>query len=130
MHTYIPICITAPAQGAGEARRRLAGWRQGLRPRRRDIFSVDLKSSPHVLRGIRPIPKCGGNTRRGTKDEVYKYIIVYYIIAYDQELLHYSRLREAGTPAIMEKPYFCGAELIYRNDEMGPQSRNFALSVG
>jgi processing peptidase subunit beta len=27
---------------------------------------------------------------------------------------------KAGTPAPMEKPYFCGAELIYRNDEMGP----------
>mmetsp|Transcript_37881 Transcript_37881/g.56594 ORF Transcript_37881/g.56594 Transcript_37881/m.56594 type:complete len:466 (-) Transcript_37881:115-1512(-) len=28
---------------------------------------------------------------------------------------------KAGLPrAISEKPYFCGAELIYRNDEMGP----------
>lgn len=26
-----------------------------------------------------------------------------------------------GTPALgLEKPYFCGAELLYRNDEMGP----------
>merc|ERR1719478_1623711 len=32
-----------------------------------------------------------------------------------------------SAPAPYEKPYFCGAELIYRNDEMGPTAY---LSVG
>merc|ERR1712094_134116 len=30
-------------------------------------------------------------------------------------------------PAVADKPYFCGAELIYRNDEMGPTAY---MSVG
>jgi processing peptidase subunit beta len=35
---------------------------------------------------------------------------------------------KAGTPQVgQEKPYFCGAELIYRNDEMGPTAY---VSVG
>merc|ERR1719171_1144750 len=35
---------------------------------------------------------------------------------------------KAGTPTIYDsKPYFCGAELIYRNDEMGPTAY---VSVG
>mmetsp|Transcript_67857 Transcript_67857/g.147858 ORF Transcript_67857/g.147858 Transcript_67857/m.147858 type:complete len:468 (-) Transcript_67857:116-1519(-) len=35
---------------------------------------------------------------------------------------------KAGTPPpVAEKPYFCGAELVYRNDEMGPLAY---ISVG
>lgn len=36
-------------------------------------------------------------------------------------------LRAAPTPTYGHKPYFCGAELIYRNDEMGPTAY---VSVG
>merc|ERR1712032_1395800 len=35
---------------------------------------------------------------------------------------------KSGTPVeVATKPYFCGAELIYRNDEMGPTAH---ISVG
>merc|ERR1719238_2639328 len=36
-------------------------------------------------------------------------------------------VKAGAAPAPWEKPYFCGAELIYRNDEMGPTAY---VSVG
>merc|ERR1719238_2472180 len=36
-------------------------------------------------------------------------------------------VKAGAAPAPWEKPYFCGAELIYRNDEMGPTAY---ISVG
>eukprot|EP00811_Abedinium_folium_P036551 NODE_9250_length_1436_cov_18.935065.p1 GENE.NODE_9250_length_1436_cov_18.935065~~NODE_9250_length_1436_cov_18.935065.p1 ORF type:complete len:296 (-),score=99.97 NODE_9250_length_1436_cov_18.935065:322-1209(-) len=33
---------------------------------------------------------------------------------------HFSAIQPHSASSVTEKPYFCGAELLYRNDEMGP----------